>query len=387
MVSASTHNAVDNVLSRFISQRKSRFNDAESTDVIRIASDTDKVSKNMTKWTLDAFVGANIYKNNKAMREAENRLENASIVFSTCSAAGVGLLRGGQDGDEEKKNKKKREQNFDVVIVDEASQITEPNALVPIVKNSKFVILVGDHKQLRPTVSEIAKECGLETSLFEKLYTRETENPQCKRIMLNMQFRMHETLARFPSEKFYESNLLTGVKNDDRIIPDSKFPWPLSQDGMKFPAVFVDCLDFENRLVGSTSKMNVGQCQLTYEIIKALREGDTNNNNNLTITVLSPYTKQVSELRQKLVGNAKVDIETVDSFQGRESDVIIYSTVVANASNRLGFLDDARRMNVAITRAKFGLILIGHKRTLMSNKLWKSCIEEYCMEVKFPRKM
>lgn len=217
-MSASTHNAVDNVLSRFISQRKVRFNDGESSDVVRIASDTEKVSKDTAKWTLDAFVGANIYKNDKAKREAENRLESASIVFATCSGAGVGMLRGRQLADEENtKNKKKREQHFDVVIVDEASQITEPNALVPIVKNSKFVILVGDHKQLRPSVSEIAKECGLETSLFEKLYSCKKENPQCKKIMLNTQFRMHEILARFPAEKFYESKLLTGVRNDDRI--------------------------------------------------------------------------------------------------------------------------------------------------------------------------
>ncbi|KAG4068831.1 hypothetical protein HA402_004979 [Bradysia odoriphaga] len=386
LVSASTHNAVDNVLSRFVQQRKARFNDPDSSDVIRIASDTGKVSKQMAKWTLDAFVGANIYKNSKAMREAENRLANAAIVFSTCSAAGVGLLRGGQLGDDEDtKNKKKREQRFDVVIVDEASQITEPNALVPIVKNSKFVILVGDHKQLRPSVSEIAKECGLETSLFEKLYTSEADSPHCKKIMLNMQFRMHEALARFPSEKFYDGQLLTGVKSVDRIIPESEFPWPQSQDGIKFPAVFVDCLDLENHQVGSTSKKNVGQCQMAYEIIKALRAGDVGK--HLTITVLSPYTMQVSELRHRLVGgNIKVDVETVDSFQGRESDIIIYSTVVANTSNRLGFLDDARRMNVAITRAKFGLILIGHKRTLTSNKLWKSCIEEFCEEVKFPKK-
>lgn len=154
---------------------------------------------------------------------------------------------------------------------------------------------------------------------------------------------------------------------------------------MKFPAVFVNCSDFENHLVGSTSKMNIGQCQVTYDIIKALRNGDPDK--HLTITVLSPYTKQVSELRQKLKGgNVKIDVETVDSFQGRESDFIIYSTVVANLNNRLGFLDDPRRMNVAITRAKFGLIIIGHKRTLSSNKLWKSCIEEFCEEVNFRSK-
>lgn len=384
LVSASTHNAVDNVLSRFLSERKSRFEDGESSDVIRIASDMVKVSEKMKKWTLDAFVGANIYKSNKAMKAAESRLDNSSIVFSTCSAAGVGLLRGkvGVDGDDETKNKKKHEQKFDVVIVDEASQITEPNALIPIVKNSKFVILVGDHLQLRPTVSEIAKECGLETSLFEKLYTSKVEDPTCKKIMLNVQFRMHEKLATFPSTTFYEGKLITGVKDEDRIIPDSHFPWPVLEDGMKFPAVFVNCSDFENHFVGSTSKMNAGQCQVSHKIIKALREGESNK--TLTITVLSPYTKQVSELRQKLVGNkVKVDVETVDSFQGRESDIIIYSSVVANASNRLGFLDDARRMNVAITRAKYGLIVIGHRRTLMSNKLWKDCIE-YCKEVNLP---
>lgn len=388
LVTASTHNAVDNVLSRFLSERKIRFNDGESNDVIRIASDMDKVSKNMTKWTLDAFVGANIHKNIKAMKEAEARLDNASIVFSTCSAAGVGLLRGSvvdDDFDDVVKNKRKREQKFDVVIVDEASQITEPNALIPIVKKSKFVILVGDHEQLRPSVSEIAKECGLETSLFEKLYTSKMDLLTCQKIMLNVQFRMHRKLAEFPSITFYEQKLLTGVKDEDRIIPDSNFPWPLLQDGTKFPAVFVNCLDFENHFVGLTSKMNAGQCRVTYEIIKALREGESTK--PLTITVLSPYTKQVSELRQKLIGSKmKVDVETVDSFQGRESDIIIYSSVVANASNRLGFLDDARRMNVALTRAKYGLILIGHKRTLESNKLWKCCIE-YCEEVKFPKKI
>lgn len=387
LVSASTHNAVDNVLSRFVEKRKCRFNDGESSDVIRIASDTGKVSKEMAKWTLDAFIGADIYKNSKAMREAENRLANASVVFSTCSAAGVGLLRGGQLGndDQDAKNKKKREQHFDVVIVDEASQITEPNALVPIVKHSKFVILVGDHKQLRPSVSEIAKECGLETSLFEKLYTSEAYSPHCKKIMLNTQFRMHEMLAKFPSEKFYDGKLLTGVQSVDRIIPESEFPWPQPQDGLKFPAVFVNCLDLENHQVGSTSRKNVGQCQVAYEIIKALRAGKADR--PLSITVLSQYAMQVSELRHKLVGgNVKVDVETVDSFQGRESDIIIYSTVVANTGNRLGFLDDARRMNVAITRAKLGLILIGHKRTLTSNKLWKTCIEDFCEEVQFPRR-
>lgn len=197
--------------------------------------------------------------------------------------------------------------------------------------------------------------------------------------MLNVQFRMHKILAQFPSIEFYEGKLLTGVENEDRIIPESKFPWPI-QDGMKYPAVFVNCTEFE-RLAG-TSKMNAGQCQIAYKIVEALRESD---GKKLSITVLSPYTKQVTELRQKLIGaKVKVDVETVDSFQGRESDIIVYSTVVANASNRLGFLDDARRMNVAITRAKFGLILIGHKRTLMSNKLWKSCIES-CKEVEFPK--
>lgn len=391
LVAASTHNAVDNVLSKFLSERKKRFDNEESKDVIRIASDTGKVSKKMTKWTLDAFVGANIHTNNKAMKEAQQRLDNAAIVFSTCSAAGVGLLRSREESDigdndhyghEATQKKKKSVQKFDVVVVDEASQVTEPNALIPIVKSSKFVILVGDHEQLRPTVSEISKECGLETSLFERLYTNRMENALCKRIMLNVQYRMHTQLAQFPSKTFYGDKLITGIKDGDRIIPDSKFPWPVI-DGIKFPSVFVDCATPEKYGVGSTSKMNAGQCQITINIIKALREGESAKT-PLTITVLSPYTKQVTEIRQKLIGSKmKIDVETVDSFQGRESDIIIYSSVVANGSHRIGFLDDARRMNVAFTRAKYGLILIGDRSTLMSNKLWKSFIDS-CKEVKFP---
>lgn len=246
LITASTHNAVDNVMERFIKARKAQ-GDSKSEDAIRFTSEVSKVTPELKAWTLDAFVGKDLHLDDKAKGTALKKLKEAQIVFATCSGSGVGMLRGvdyqnssvlslkGASNDDEDENtarkkmkkKLKSEQKFDIVIVDEASQITEPDALIPIVKSSKFIILVGDHVQLCPTVNQIAKDYGLEKSLFEKLYTSSTSSGSLRKVMLDTQYRMHPDLVKFPSKSFYEGKLKTGIKREDRVLPPSEFPWPI----------------------------------------------------------------------------------------------------------------------------------------------------------------
>jgi len=130
--------------------------------------------------------------------------------------------------------------------------------------------------------------------------------------------------------------------------------------------------------MGGMSKHNPGQVEFVKQIIQQLRTTieDQSESRSLQITVLSPYTRQIQDLRHRLSSySPPIPCSTVDAFQGRESDIIVFSTVRANAERDIGFVDDARRMNVMWTRARLGLIIVGHKETMSSNPLWKRAIE------------
>jgi len=342
---------------------------------------TGKISGALKKWTLEAFLGTNLHLNDKAKSAAQKKLKEARIIFSTCSGAGVGFLRESDAGNgplhigpqtvEDKKKKKPSSEKFDVVIVDEASQITEPTAIVPLVKNSKRVILVGDHVQLCPTVTEIGKEFNLHISLFEKLHDSKTT--QAKKVMLNVQYRMHPDLARFPSARFYDGKLGNGVSPEQRQIRPSGFPWPRratdTSEESQFPVVFINCDSLEDRSYAS-SKSNEGQVKLVAHIVKLLQTVPKSTEQNGTvvppmeISILTPYTKQKVAISKQLHAVKGVEVNTIDGFQGREAEVIIFSTVRANRHQALGFFEDAQRINVALTRASHGLIVIGHEETL-----------------------
>lgn len=161
------------------------------------------------------------------------------------------------------------------------------------------------------------------------------------------------------------------------------FPWPLDSYGNVIPTVFVPCSAEED--MGGQSKSNTGQVDLTAAICTMLRtpRPDQANGNAdvadagfepLAITVLTPYSKQVKELRNKLPQD--IPASTIDAFQGRESDIIIYTTVRCNVSKDLGFVDDERRLNVAWTRARKGLIIVGDRATLSdASQLWSRAIQ------------
>jgi len=366
LMTASTNNAVDNVLERF-----NRLNEEAkilpAERIIRFATDRSRVSKPLQGFTLESRVGGEIVRDTNRRQRAEELLKSATLVFTTCASAGLGGLRTLND--------------FDIVLIDEASQVTEPVALIPLVKGCQKAVLVGDHVQLRPMVRTLGHAMLYDVSLFERLYTG-PDIPGLERTMLDVQYRFPEALAKFPSKEFYEGRLKSAMTDAEATeifsgLDRLQFPWP-KVDGRIQPAVFVDCGLEED--YGGASKSNTGQATLAAHIVRLLsspRDGDQGENINVpSIAVLSPYTKHATLLRHTLPSSLGARVSTIDSFQGREADVVIFTTVRANADCDIGFVEDMRRLNVAWTRARRALIVIGDRRTMVGGSaLWRRAIE------------
>ncbi|KAF8631095.1 hypothetical protein AX17_005140 [Amanita inopinata Kibby_2008] len=365
LMTASTHNAVDNVLERFIEiNRTERL--LREEQILRVSTDQSKVNKALRDYTIDARVGGDLNENNRLLKKAQERVEAAVIVFTTCAGAGLGILR---------------DVDFDIAIIDEASQVTEPGALVPLVKGIKKGVLVGDHVQLRPTVRNMGKALQVDVSMLERLYGHSTIIPGLQKTMLDVQYRFSPELNAFPSREFYEGRLRAGNEDSASILQPlslTAFPWPV-RNGVVVPTVFIPCSAEED--MGGRSKSNIGQVGVVQKIIPLITKKNDGEETGLSVTVLTPYTKQIQELRHCLP--SAIISSTVDAFQGRESDVIVFSTVRCNTEGEIGFLDDPRRLNVMWTRARLGLVIVGDRRTMGTNELWKRAIEA-CTEVKLP---
>ncbi|PLV58061.1 IGHMBP2 family helicase [Thermotoga sp. KOL6] len=263
---------------------------------------------------------------------------------------------------------------FDVVVVDEASQATIPSILIPISKGKKFV-LAGDHKQLPPTIlSEEAKD--LSRTLFEELIKKYPE----KSVLLDTQYRMNELLMEFPSTEFYDGELKAdeSVKHitllDLGVEPPNfgKF-WDVVLSP-KNVLVFIDTSKNENRFErqrkDSPSKENPLEAEIVKEIVEKLLSMGVKKE---WIGVITPYDDQV-DLIKSLV-DEKVEVHSVDGFQGREKEVIIISFVRSNKKGEIGFLEDLRRFNVSLTRAKRKLITVGDSKTLSKHSTYRRFIE------------
>lgn len=292
------------------------------------------------------MVGKDLTTNNAARKQAEKRVRESRLIFTTCIGAGLGLLR---------------PEKFEVVLVDEASQQTEPETLVPLSKGCQRAVLVGDHVQLRATVQKTAVVVGLDVSLFERHYNM-PERPGVAKAMLDMQYRMHRDICAFSSAEFYEGRLQTAVPDAARPLARSQFPWP--GEARK---VFVPCTSPED--IGQQSKCNRGQAEMCRKVCELLRtpamsEASPQHGSAYQasqIAVLTPYTRQ-KELLQSLL--PMHEVSSIDGYQGREADIIVFVTVRCNVHYELGFLNDMRRLNVAMTRAKTGVVVIGDRATL-----------------------
>jgi hypothetical protein len=217
------------------------------------------------------MAGKELHGNYSAMNKSRDKIKKCRLIFTTCIGSGLGLLRS---------------ETFDTVIIDEASQQTEPASLVPLAKGCKKAILVGDHVQLRATVQQHAVLSQFEISLFERLYLQPNSAPNSNdiaKVMLDTQYRMHSSICAFPSAEFYQNKLQTGISDNSRPLPPSDFPWstPPSKDHARM--IFVECNTPE--VLGHKSKSNKGQAQLCYEICTLLNAPpDPTPNSTATVT-------------------------------------------------------------------------------------------------------
>ncbi|GLB44126.1 putative P-loop containing nucleoside triphosphate hydrolase protein [Lyophyllum shimeji] len=258
--------------------------------------------------------------------------------------------------------------DFPVVFLDEASMSTEPASLIPIMKGSRHVALIGDHKQLPPVItSPEAQALGLGLSLFERL-TQEGVVPS---MMLDTQYRMHPAISRFPSSEFYNHALQDGTVDDDGNIHSRLTP-PASQHlredvatGNRPSVIFIDHAGAES--LKERSRVNLNEAHLVASIVEDLLL----NNPQLMgrdIGIIAPQRFREVLGDHRAMQLANVEIKTVDGFEGREKEVIIFSTVRNNPGGYIGFLADRRRLNVGLTRARRGLFVVGNLSTLKAGK-------------------
>nr|KAG5696344.1 hypothetical protein BaRGS_028339 [Batillaria attramentaria] len=257
--------------------------------------------------------------------------------------------------------------NYEVVMIDECAMSPEPHSLVPIIATkARQVVLIGDHKQLRPIITcQAAAELGLEQSLFERLYDRN----DVPRMFLNVQYRMHPQICEFPSQEFYEGKLRTGrfkYREDEQPLPF----WPRDlQTNEEVPHILVDVRGEEEAMSVSTdegnerSKSNVLEAEKVMEILSFFKLFEIELQ---YIKVLTQYNAQRHLLEQKMKQQAE---ERTGRFNRYDKDKSKHnaSTVVSSQEphpthgwcrQNLGFITDKNQVNVALTRAKKGIIIV-----------------------------
>ena len=267
---------------------------------------------------------------------------------------------------------------FGTLFIDEAAQALEAACWIPI-RRAGRVILAGDHCQLPPTVKSYeALKQGLGTTLMERIATHKPEVVT----LLRMQYRMHEDIMRFSSDWFYHNMMVAAPEVRNRSILDLDLP----MTWISPPATPMQGLAAgEGTGDGSFSLSNPAEARLTLLALQAYCELIGRQrllDERIDFGIISPYRAQVQLLRQLLRKSdffkplrRLITVNTVDGFQGQERDVIVISLVRCNEEGQIGFLRDLRRMNVAITRARMKLIILGDRHTLTRHpfyrKLWQ----------------
>ena len=259
--------------------------------------------------------------------------------------------------------------SFPLVVLDEGSQATEP-ALVCALAAAKAeqLVIVGDTRQLPPTVVSASAE--LRASLGRSPMAR-LEKAGVGQRTLRVQYRMPPALLEHPSRYFYDS-LVTCARGRAASRPPEGFAWP---GGM--PLCFLDCGRELEVSHSSGGKSNPTEAALVASILSRVLEAKGVSPANAA--VITPYSSQVDELRRALASSSqaasKCRVGTVDSFQGQETDLVFFSATRSNGIGDLGFLSDPRRLCVAITRARRGLVVVGDVKTLRSSHHWAALID------------
>ncbi|WP_210488780.1 AAA domain-containing protein [Rufibacter aurantiacus] len=271
-------------------------------------------------------------------------------------------------------NRAIRHLQYDTVFIDEAAQALEPACWIPITRANR-VVLAGDHHQLPPTVKSIAAERGgLARTLFEKCIERQPETA----VMLTTQYRMHEHIMGFSNGQFYRGELQAHESVASATLPDVH---PVFQPGLIVEFIDTAGCGFNDQTIGEgSSTANPEEADILIKHLvnllmpyEPVGKDEELPERPLRIGIISPYRAQINYLNDQVEHQPKLaamqarrqlSVGTVDSFQGQERDIIYISMVRSNPEGEIGFLADIRRMNVAMTRAKKKMVIVGDSATL-----------------------
>ena len=293
-------------------------------------------------------------------RVQQEILDGAHVICATLSGSGHEMFQG-------------LNIEFETVVIDEAAQSIELSALIPLKYGCSKCILVGDPKQLPPTVlSREAARFQYEQSLFVRMQANSPNDVH----LLDTQYRMHPEISHFPSNAFYEAKLLDGPG----MAKLRTRPW--HQSKILGPYRFFDVQGTQQSAPRGHSLINIAEIDVALKLYERLITDCKGYDFKGKIGIITPYKSQLRELRSQFAQKygdsvlTTVEFNTTDAFQGRESEVIIFSCVRASFSGGIGFLSDIRRMNVGITRAKSSLWVLGNSQSLMRGEFWGRLIKD-----------
>ncbi|KAI3972839.1 hypothetical protein MKX01_019497 [Papaver californicum] len=288
--------------------------------------------------------------------------QNASLFFCTASSS-YNLLKLEIDP-------------LNLLLIDEAAQLKECESLIPLqLQGLRHAILIGDERQLPAKVnSKVSDEAGFGRSLFERLSSLgHSKN------LLNMQYRMHPQISLFPNANFYQQQI-----SDAPNVLCKSYERQFLPGAMFGPYSFISISDGREEVddVGH-SRRNIVEVAVVMKIVRMLHKAWQDSRQNLSIGIISPYIAQVAAIQVKVAKKYdkhegfSLRVKTVDGFQGGEEDIIIISTVRSNKGGSIGFLSNFQRTNVALTRARHCLWILGDERTLLNSETcWSSLVND-----------
>ncbi|CAN6996245.1 unnamed protein product [Brassica oleracea var. botrytis] len=286
-------------------------------------------------------------------------LENAYLMFCTASSSA----------------KLHMSCPIQLLVIDEAAQLKECESAIPLqLPGLRHAVLIGDEKQLPAMIqSKIASEAGLGRSLFERLVLLGH-----KKQLLNMQYRMHPSISIFPNREFYGMKILDAPSVRVRSYEKQFLPGK-----MYGPYSFINVPYGREQFGQGFSSKNIVEVSLVDEILSKLYSVSRKSGRSISVGVISPYKAQVFAIQEKIgkkydtSEKFTVSVRSVDGFQGGEEDIIIVSTVRSNGKGAIGFLSNQQRTNVALTRARFCLWILGNESTLTNNKsVWSRLVDD-----------
>ncbi|MCL7045377.1 hypothetical protein MKW94_013410, partial [Papaver nudicaule] len=288
--------------------------------------------------------------------------DNASLFFCTASSS-CNLLKYEIDP-------------LSLLVIDEAAQLKECEALIPLqLQGLRHAILIGDECQLPAMVnSKVSDEAGFGRSLFERLSSLgHSKN------LLNMQYRMHPQISLFPNANFYQQQI-----SDAPNVLCKSYERQFLPGAMFGPYSFISISDGREEVddIGH-SRRNIVEVAVVMKIVRMLHKAWQGTRQNFSIGIISPYVAQVAAIQDKVAkkfdknDGFSLRVKTVDGFQGGEEDIIIISTVRSNKGGSIGFLSNFQRTNVALTRARHCLWILGDGRTLLNSETcWSSLVDD-----------